>query len=219
MCFSAPASFMAATIAGAAGMAALARVHERREVPLAAMPVFFAIQQAIEGFLWLSLPTSPDQAVTTGLSQAFLLFALVFWPVFAPMAILGAETDPRRRRWMSLGLMFGLGVAVYFLIALHLAPRSAVIDAGHIVYSGDPYLPVTVQVLYPIATCLTPMLSSFWPVRALGVIVFAGSIAAYLAYWQAFSSVWCFFAALASAVIVFQFEQEKRKRATSAPSG
>ena len=55
MCFSAPASFVAAAVTGAVGVAAMMRVHRREELPLAAMPLFFAVQQAIEGFLWLSL--------------------------------------------------------------------------------------------------------------------------------------------------------------------
>jgi len=213
MCFSAPASFIAAGVAGAAGAASLARVAEPREYPLAAMPLFFAVQQTLEGLLWLNLPASPSGPVSTSLTQSFLLFALVFWPAFVPMAVAGAEPDAIRRKWIGACGVAGLAAAAYFLVSLSETPRNAVIEGGHIVYSGDPHLPPAMLVLYPMAACLAPMLSSLWTLRLLGVFVTLGAIAAYLAYWQAFSSVWCFFAAAASGVIVLQFEQQKRRRA------
>ncbi len=204
---------MAATVAGAAGVAAIARVHHRREMPLAAMPVFFAIQQAIEGMLWLTLPVAPSAPVETGLVHLFLLFALVFWPVYAPLAVLSIEPDPRRRPWIMACVGAGILVAAYFLFSIHADPRTAVIDHHHVVYSGDPNLPFAVRWLYPIATCLGPLLSTLAPVRILGGLVTVGSIVSYVVYWEAFSSVWCFFAAAASFVIVFQFEQARRMRA------
>ncbi len=204
---------MAATVAGAAGVAALMRTHSRREVPLAAMPVFFAAQQAIEGVLWLTLPVAPGAPVEASLINLFLLFALVFWPVYAPLAVLGVETDTRRRPWIGACVAAGVVVAAYFLLSMHDAPRSAIIDHSHIVYSADPHLPDAIRILYPAATCLAPLLSTLGTVRVLGLLVTIGSLVSYVAYWEAFSSVWCFFAAAASFVIVFQFEQAKRSRA------
>lgn len=204
---------MAATLIGAIGAATLVRVHTRRELPLAAMPVFFAIQQSIEGFLWLTLPVAPLPPVTTDLTEAFLMFALVFWPVYVPIAVLGVESDARRRLGIGACAIAGMIVAAYFLFSLHQAPRTGVISAGHIVYSGDPRLPAINLLLYPLATCLGPLLSSLRPVRLLGALVTTGSVVAYIGYWKSFSSVWCFFAAAASAVILFQFEQARRRRA------
>jgi hypothetical protein len=216
MCFSAPASFLAAAVTGAAGAAAMMRVHRREELPLAAMPLFFAVQQAIEGFLWLSLQASPGGPPSSLLIQLFLHFALVFWPVFAPLTVLLIEPDPRRRRWIGVCLVSGIVVAVYFLWSLNTSPQTASIEGGHIVYSGDPGLPLAVRVLYPVATCIGPVLSSLRAVRLLGAILIAASLVAYLAYWQAFTSVWCYFAAAASGVILFQFEQARQKRRSAA---
>jgi hypothetical protein len=56
------------------------------------------------------------------------------------------------------------------------------------------------------------LLSSRCTVFALGVIIIAGSVAAYIFYWEAFVSVWCFFAAAASVVILMYFEQSRRTR-------
>jgi hypothetical protein len=216
MCFSAPASFLAASVTGAAGAAALARVHRREEIPLAAMPLFFAAQQTIEGFLWLSLDASPGEPPSFLLTQLFLHFALVFWPVYAPLSALLVEPDPRRRQWIGICLIGGIIVGIYFLWSLHASPRMASIGSGHIVYSSDPGLPMAVRILYPVATCIAPLLSSLRTVRILAAILIAASLVAYLEYWQAFTSVWCYFAAAASGVILFQFEQARQKRRVAA---
>jgi hypothetical protein len=214
MCFSAPASFAAAAITGAAGIATVSRVQSRNEFPLAVMPIFFAVQQTIEGLLWLSLPDDPTGPIPLALTHVFLLFALVFWPVYAPFATLSMEADQMRRKWIGVCLFAGFIVAAYFLWSLHMGPRTASIDDSHIVYSGDPHLPVFVLYLYPAATCLAPALSSHRLVRVLGLLVFLGSLAAYIAYRDAFASVWCFFAAVASGIILYQFETARRQRET-----
>jgi hypothetical protein len=41
--------------------------------------------------------------------------------------------------------------------------------------------------------------------RALGAIILIGSVVALAFYWEAFVSVWCFFAAAASGAILFRF--------------
>jgi len=56
------------------------------------------------------------------------------------------------------------------------------------------------------------LLSSQRNVVVLGAIVVAGLIVAYAFYWEAFVSVWCFFAAAASAAIPCHFEWSRRSR-------
>jgi len=51
MCFSATASFAVAGASGLAGAFTISRAKKLREVPLAAIPLVFAAQQAIEGSL------------------------------------------------------------------------------------------------------------------------------------------------------------------------
>ncbi len=218
MCFSAPASFIAATLAGTAGAACLARMREPGDWPLAAMPVVFALQQAIEGFLWLHLARDPTSATSAALTEGFLIIALVFWPVFAPLAAYAAEPDPRRKPWIALCIAAGIAVALYFLTALADAPRTASIQEHHIAYSADPDLPLAIRVLYPVATCLSLMLSTHRAVALGGLVIFVGSIVSYWMYWNAFTSVWCFFAAIASALIIFHFERARRTATANSSS-
>ncbi|NOT72188.1 MAG: hypothetical protein HOP09_13215 [Hyphomicrobium sp.] len=209
MCFSADASFLAAAVTGVAGAVALSRTTRRAEWMLAAMPLFFAGQQAIEGMLWQALTSGADASSWT---QLFLLLALVFWPVYAPLSAYLIEPDAKRRQWMALPLACGAIVAGYFLWSLNAAPQIASIGSGHIVYSGDPDMPGIFRLMYPVAVCGAAAVSTHRAIRLLALILIAGSLVAYAAYWHAFASVWCFFAAAASVVIVFQFEYARRMR-------
>jgi hypothetical protein len=210
MCFSAPASFIAAAVAGTAGAACLARVRERSDWPLAAMPVFFAMQQAIEGFLWLNLEHAPASETTAALTDGFLVFALVLWPVYAPLSALAAEPNRNRQFLIALCFLAGVAVAIYFFASLDESPRTASIDGRHIAYSADPDLPLAIRLLYPVATCLSLMLSSHRTIALGGAVIFLGSVVSYWMYWNAFTSVWCFFAAIASALVILHFERARR---------
>jgi uncharacterized protein DUF6629 len=212
MCFSALASFAAAGVTGAIGIVTLTRVSHGRELPLAATPLFFALQQSAEGLLWLHLPLAPDGSAATGLTLFYLLFADVFWPVYAPLAVMLIEPGRARRRLMGLGLALGAGVAASLLWWILVRPHGALIVAGHIVYPTDSGHSVVTAIAYIAAVGLPLLLSSQRTVVALGAIILVGCAIAYGFYWQAFLSVWCFFAAAASAVILFHFERSRRHR-------
>ena len=93
MCFSATASFVTAGTTAIIGVVALTRANGPRELPLAATPILFALQQGIEGLLWLDLPVAPDGPLSTGLTLLYLFFAEVFWPIFVPIAVLLVEPE------------------------------------------------------------------------------------------------------------------------------
>jgi hypothetical protein len=115
MCFSATASFVAAGVTGMVGAAAVSRISQQSEMPLAAIPLFFAAQQAVEGALWLTLPLAPDGPVSTSLTYLFLLFAKVFWPFFVPFSVLLVESELIRRRILIALCAAGAAVAIFFL--------------------------------------------------------------------------------------------------------
>lgn len=218
MCFSATASFVSAAATGAAGLIALTRVEERRDWPLAAVPLFFAAQQATEGLLWLSVARADGVAMAgDGLTHTFLFFALVFWPIYAPLAALMAEPDGRRRRMMSWLLLLGSLVALYLLDLIASGSHGAGAAQGHIVYVLDPSPPHAIGIPYLLATAGALLLSSQGAVQLLALIVLTGSVTAYVAYWDAFLSVWCFFAAAASIVLVVHFERVRQMRRSAAP--
>ena len=212
MCFSPTASFVTAGLTAVVGIVALRRVNEPREVPLAATPLLFAVQQTIEGLLWLDLPIAPDGSIATGLIGLFLFFAEVFWPIYAPLAVWLAEPNEARRRLMLICLAAGVAVGGYLLQWILVHPGSAIIQEGHIVYVTAFRPSAAVAVAYLAATGLPLTLSSRPAVVALGAVVLVGTVVAFAFYWEAFVSVWCFFAAAASLVILSHFEWSRRHR-------
>ena len=98
MCFSAEADFVSGAIIGAIGVATLSQVESPRQVPLAALPLAFALHQVTEGFVWHDLDGGSTH--TSGPAvYVYLLFAWVLIPVVVPLAILLLE--PNGRTWAA----------------------------------------------------------------------------------------------------------------------
>ncbi len=113
---------------------------------------------------------------------------------------------------MLLCLAVGLGVGGYMLWSFIAQPHSAAIVDDHIIYVTEHKRSAAIAFSYLAATSLPLFLSSQRMMLTLGVIILVGSGAAYLLYWEAFVSVWCFFAAAASIVILGHFEWSRRHR-------
>jgi hypothetical protein len=205
MCFSATASFTAASFAGTAGLLTMSRATQVRELPLAGAPLLFGAQQAIEGCLWLVLP-HPDQAVwALLLANGFAVIALVLWPLYAPIAAALVEDDAKRRALMWWLMPFGAAFALYsgFDIAHHL--YRAVPTAHSLCYINNSPYPSFAIGVYVVATCGGFWLSTHRALRVFGVIVTAGLAASLAVFLADLVSVWCFFAAAASVALLFHF--------------
>lgn len=99
MCFSATASFVAAAGLAPVGIVSLVmarRLEPERWRPLALMPILFAIQQALEGCVWLGLE-APAVLLGCGWCR---------WPIWAlrmrygPAGSRGAPCAWRRVCWL-----------------------------------------------------------------------------------------------------------------------
>jgi len=170
------------------------------------------VQQSIEGLLWLNLPSAPDGAMAHGLTLLFLFFAEVFWPVYAPLTVLLIEPNEQRRRLMLLCLGVGAVTAAYLLWTILTRDPAALIVDGHIVYGAKSVPSMALALGYLAATGLPLILSSRRTIVVLGAVILIGCVIAYGLYWEAFVSVWCFFAAMASVVILCHFEWGRRQR-------
>jgi hypothetical protein len=212
MCFSAAASFAAAAIVGGIGIATLrnaAGVH-RAVLPIAAFPVLFAVQQATEGFLWLDLGQPEPGVCRPILTHAFLAYAEVFWPVFAPLAALLIEPVPWRRRMIAISLAIGIALAGYLLFMMIANPYVAAIADGHIAYRNAATYPRGIEIPYVLATTISLLLSSHRLIQLLALIILAGFGVAYVSFYASYISIWCFFAAVAS-VVVYLFVKRARE--------
>ena len=111
-----------------------------------------AAQQSIEGLLWLQLPVAPDGPITTSLTYLYLLFAEVWWPVYAPAACLLIEPVRARRLAISACLIVGLIVAVYYLSSILTHSHTARILGHHVVYVSEGKISFLMGAAYLVAT-------------------------------------------------------------------
>jgi hypothetical protein len=203
ICFSATASFTIGIGLLAMGAVTLRLIRHKAELPYAAIPVIFGVQQLIEGGLWLGLPVQSPLAHM--LAVAYLLFANVLWAFYVPFAIWMIEPSKPHRKRMAWTMAIGVAVAMFFLGAMMTHPVSATIEAMHIKYHLPHPHKHIVFAFYAVATCLTPLLSSFKTLRWFGAMLILSMLGSYAIYAMWFASVWCFFAALISVIVVLHF--------------
>ncbi len=203
MCFSATASFVAGTTLSGLGGATLRATRRRSEIPFAAIPLMFGLQQMVEGALWLSFKFDAPQ-LKLAMTYVFSMFSHVLWPIFVPFAIGLLETVAWRRKvirgFQGVGLLVGL--YLFFLIVEF--PVTAV-AAGNIVYVSPHFYKIPVMLLYLAATCVSCFFSSNATIRLFGVLALLLFGVAYGFFALALFSVWCFFAAVLSSIIYLHF--------------
>lgn len=210
MCFSATASFSAAALTGAVGVVTLTHVRSPQELPLAGMPLLFGIQQAIEGTLWLILPR--DGAVAHALVGAFAIIALAIWPPLVPIAISLVERQRARRMLLATLIPAGLAVAVYSALDMVQHPFSASLSSAGVCYVNGVSYSKAAFAAYLMCTCLPPLLSTDRRLKVIGAVVALGMIVSFAFYYVSFISVWCFFAAITSALIFMFFRNRTAGR-------
>ena len=208
MCFSAIASFVAGTALSVLGVATLRATRRRAEIPFAAIPLIFGLQQMVEGALWLSFRFDAPQ-LNLAMTYLFSMFSHVLWPIFVPFAIGLLETVPWRRMVIRGFQGVGLLVGLYLLYQIVEFPVTAV-AAENIVYVSPHFYNFPVMLLYLAATCVSCFFSSSATVRLFGVLALLLFAVAYGFFAVALFSVWCFFAALLSAIIFVHFKFGRR---------
>jgi hypothetical protein len=179
---------------------------ERHEILYAAIPLLFAVQQLIEGGLWLALPAhiSSMQFLTT----IYLIFANIIWPTFVPLAILMLEPSKLRRKLLLIPFVAGALTAAFFIAMMVQEPVSAAIIGSHIHYDFPHPHDKIAFAFYATATCLAPLLSSHKAVRLLGATLIFSMVASYVIYAIWFASIWCYFAALISMIVLIYFRRQ-----------
>ena len=213
MCFSATASFAAGALLLGIGTLTLRSAtaeHERRALPFAAIPLLFAVQQLIEGVIWL---TFSDEAtrLNSVMTHVYSFFSHVLWPIYVPLAVLLMEPGGWRRRVLIAFVAAGAAVGAYLLYVLVAFPVVSRPTGQHIEYDSPHFFAAATMTLYLLSTALSPLLSTHRMVVVFGALALLSFGAAYAFYATWFISVWCFFAALLSAVIYLHFARKVRR--------
>ena len=204
MCFSATASFAAGSVLLGVGVITLLLVRQPRELPFAAIPLLFALQQLTEGVVWLTFQYEMP-LLNVVMTQVYSFFSHVLWPVYVPVAVLMLEAANWRRRALLAFALIGLAVGGYLLYSMIDYPIVSQPVGEHIEYRAPHYFPLLAMALYLTSITISLLLSSHRAVKVFGVFALLSFIAAYYFYAKWFISVWCFFAALLSVVVYLHF--------------
>lgn len=219
MCFSAEADFVSGVLVSGVGVATLTKVEHPRELALGALPLAFGLHQVVEGFVWLGLDGHAAKSTSDFAAYVYLAFAWAILPFLVPLAIRLVEPDPGRRRLMTPFVALGAVVGLYLLASMVENGVTAHIVERTIQYGGAGDFAILATVLYVIATCVPPLVSSHrgivWfgalDLLAVGIIVWAQA--------DGLTSIWCLWAAVVSVLIYWQFVVWRRtERDTAAPA-
>jgi hypothetical protein len=205
LCFSPEASFIAAAAITTVGAVSLHKATDNPTKILACIPLFFGIQQLTEGFVWLSL-LYEQFAFLKGVSAAgFIVFAWIIWPTWIPLSMWKIEKNSSRKTILKVFLFFGIVISfilAYALIFRNVRPE--ILDCS-IIYNFEVSKQIhqTFGVLYLIVTVVPTLLSKVskaWLLGAMNVIAYAGTK---LFISDRILSIWCFFAAIASVIVLW----------------
>lgn len=204
MCFSAEASFGSGVILSIAGTIALKNVKKPSQILFAGIPFLFAIQQFSEGFVWSALRDNNFGWWMTTASYVFLSFALLIWPVWVPLSVWMLEKNEKRKKIILVTLGVGIIFSMALFIFLINYPIKVITNYYHIDYKVEtPFqYPFLSRFLYLIATVFSLLNSSIASVRWLGMVILLSYVFSLVFFEKYTISVWCFFAAIASLIIV-----------------
>jgi hypothetical protein len=212
MCFSAASSFISSSILGVAGIILVSKFKKTNKVCLSLIPLFFAIQQFFEGVVWLNMPYSTFSNTAIFAKNIFLFFAYVFWPFWVPLSFYFAEAEAYRKNILAIIFLIGILVAINALFyAFNSYPTHHLFSIDYNVY----ILILDSSYLYTLSysvVCILPMfISSMKFTKSFGVLIFILAIITYAYDKNIGASLWCFFSALASLMLVFILLKDSKK--------
>ena len=217
MCFSASASFTASAVLIPLGLYSnhLATRHERPDYqPLALVPFFFGVQQLVEGLEWTAIDNGGLEPLGSLAAKGFLFFAYCFWMIWIPWSAwsISRSTDSkglqRRLKWVAIVATL-LGIGFYIPVLFQADLVQPAIESGRIHYQVNTTWhnfvntePVG-QLTYWGFIVLPLVALSDSAVKLFGILIFVSIFLTWFTYSIAFNSVWCFYCAVLSIMVIW----------------
>ena len=214
MCFSATASFGVGAVLLTSGVATMKKVKEPNIIPFASIPLIFAAHQITEGMLWLSLTGTALSGWENQLTFAYIIIAQILWPITLPIAMVLIEKEVIRRT-ILVGLVFlGALAAIYRSYTLSIYGVEATILENHIFYEIDKINSYTRVGLfiYFITTTMPLLISSVKRAWMVGILILASYVVTFILYKEITHSVWCFFGAVISILLLFMIKDIQKAK-------
>lgn len=203
MCFSAEASFAGSAVISAIGVATLTKVKKPSQVPFAAIPLIFGIQQCAEGVEWITLKSGTAETLQSAGMYIFLITALIIWPTMVPLSIWLLEKGKQRKKVLAGLIAAGAIVSLFYAVCLIHYDVYPQIQNYHIYYVDDfPRALVMVAfIIYLVVTIVPLFASSVKRMWFFGALMAVSCLISGIFFTEYLTSVWCFFAALISIAI------------------
>lgn len=236
MCFSAKASFGVGGLLVFLGLFSLglacflpyrSGVKQRLAYfPLSIIPLLFGIQQISEGFVWLDI--TDESAI-----RVFTFMAFAFWSFWIPFSFALIEfnhvgkrnkkwrlSSKTRLLWCIINAVIGFILLVFIVISLYQKPLHATVQGKHILYGYDTHAAYAVNpsswtftdaiviALYIYLIISTMCLTSARGGTLLRIVSAITLIISIVVFQQTWTSIWCFFEAIVSVLIIYILFQE-----------
>ncbi len=183
---------------------------------LGVVPLFFAAQQAAEGIIWLTIGMPQHEMLESAAVYTFLAFALVIWPTWAPLALRSMEPSAERRRVLGWTAAIGALVSVSAAFLLARTQPAARLDGHSITYQFGGGAGVTRHLIllaaYVVPTLVPFFVSTVRWAKIIGGALIVSIAVAVVVRHEALTSVWCFFAAVVSVLVVLAVRPAQRAR-------
>ena len=211
MCFSAEASFAGGVIISAIGVATVTKVHKSSQIVFACIPLFFGVQQIVEGSLWLTIPLPEFANLKQIGTYIFLIMADFLWPTMIPLSVLLMEENNKRRKYLKVLLAMGIALSLYYAYCLITFSVNPQIMGYHIHYETTfpKSLSMPAFIVYLIVAITPLFVSSIKRTHLMGILMFFSCLVTAIFFTQYLTSVWCFFAALLSGVVYWILHSSK----------
>jgi hypothetical protein len=205
MCFSATASFGASVILAGIGIISINTAKSSSLKVLAIIPFVFSLQQFSEGWVWLSLTKVGFVLWKLPSMYLFLFFAEVTWPICISFSMMRIEKNEKRKRILKLIYYVGILLSLVLAYSLFYYTADVKVIGNHVMYTintSDSFKSVT-NYIYILTAVIPPFISTIQKAKWIGVILIISYIIANVFFGNYIISIWCYFATIISAVILW----------------
>jgi len=217
VCFSASADLAAGACLVPLGVLSLAQVRAFREVPYAALPLLLGAHQLVESLVWGGADGDVGSTLAHVAAVAYVVFALPVLPLLVPVAVWLLDRSRRR----VVAPFIALGAVVTAVMASAIVDNGVRVEAHPhaLVYRVGLDRPELWTGLYVAAVMGACVVSRYPGVKLFGLLNLVGLTVVALAYREAFASLWCVYAALASLVVLVHMVQRRHHTEELAEQG
>ncbi len=196
---------------GLVGILTLRKVSAPSEVLFALLPIFFALHQFTEGFVWLGMGGYIGKRALDLAAGIFIYYAQGLLPFLIPLAVWLIEKDGYRRKFLGALSFLGLLLACYTMYGLSIIPSKVSVVNDTLFYINPWTANIYDASIYVLTVCGSLMLSSSISIQLFGFLNLVGLSIIFLVRPYGFTSFWCLYAASISGLLYFYFVERRTK--------